>query len=169
MDFGRAIRAKRKERRMTQIELAQAAGIAVNSLRLYESGKRQPKQSVFIDIAHALGTNAAELMGFSPTAASRLSEKYVCDMHGIISDDIDLGLVVLDIADRCGISNEIAERAMKVTLANFSDFLRTSEDEIMIKNFLDELNEQGKQIAVERVQELTEIPRYQKQTTQDDE
>ena len=58
---------------------------------------------------------------------------------------------------------------MKVTLANFSDFLRTSEDEIMIKNFLDELNEQGKQIAVERVQELTEIPRYQKQTTQDDE
>ena len=48
MNVGEAIRAKRKEKGMTQIEVAQAAGIAVNSLRLYESGKRQPKQSVLL-------------------------------------------------------------------------------------------------------------------------
>lgn len=167
MNIGEAIRAKRKERGMTQIEVAQAAGIAVNSLRLYESGKRQPKQSVFIDIAHALGTNAVELMGYSSNLAKQIPEADICDMLGLLSDEIDIGLVEIEIRDKCNISTESAEKATEIFLSRFSDCFRTNE-EYKIKPFLDELNERGKQVAIERIEELAEIPRYQIHPIQDD-
>lgn len=62
MDIGTEIRTRRKEKGLTQIEVAQAAHISVNSLRLYESGKREPKLSVVVRIAHALALSAADLL-----------------------------------------------------------------------------------------------------------
>ena len=152
---------------MTQIELAQAANIAVNSLRLYESGKREPKQSVFIDIAHALGTNAVELMGYSSNTAKQIPEEDICDMHGLLSDKIDIILVAFEMRDKCNISIESAEKAVEICLSHFSALFRTKEEQKM-KPFLDELNMQGKQVAIERIKELAEIPRYQIQPMQDD-
>ena len=45
------------------MELAQIANIAVNSLRLYEANKRQPRPNTIESIASALGVSVAELLG----------------------------------------------------------------------------------------------------------
>lgn len=62
MDIGESIRNARKEKGYTQIELARIAKIAVNSLRLYEAGKRQPPLEVIRRIAIALETTVSELV-----------------------------------------------------------------------------------------------------------
>jgi transcriptional regulator with XRE-family HTH domain len=53
--YGHVIRNQRKAAKMTQQELANKAGIAVNSLKRYESGERQPTMGTLEDIAAALG------------------------------------------------------------------------------------------------------------------
>ena len=63
MKFNEQLRAARKEHGLTQIELAEKAGIAVNSVRLYESGKVVPKLDTIGRIAEVLGVKVTELMG----------------------------------------------------------------------------------------------------------
>lgn len=54
MDVGSRIRKARKSKNLTQIEVAASAKISVNSLRLYEAGKRQPGIDQLKAIARAL-------------------------------------------------------------------------------------------------------------------
>lgn len=63
MNFNERLRTIRKEKGLTQAELAEKAGIAVNSIRLYEAGARLPKLDTIGRIAEVLGVKVAELMG----------------------------------------------------------------------------------------------------------
>ncbi len=65
MGCGARIKKIRKERRLSQIQLANLAGIAVNSLRLYEADKREPKIEAVTKLAEALGVTRGELLGWS--------------------------------------------------------------------------------------------------------
>lgn len=78
MDVGVRIRETRKAQKLTQAEVAQKAGIAINSLRLYEAGKRQPRLEQLRRIALALGTAVSELVG--PEYWSTLSPEERVDM-----------------------------------------------------------------------------------------
>ena len=62
MDIGTKIRMIRKSKGITQIDLAANARIAVNSLRLYEANKRQPRADQLRAIASALGVSVADLL-----------------------------------------------------------------------------------------------------------
>ena len=62
MNIGSRIREVRKYKGMTQAEAAKVAGIAVNSLRLYEAGSRQPNIEQLQSIAHALGVQIMDLI-----------------------------------------------------------------------------------------------------------
>lgn len=65
MPTGEKIKALRKQSGLSQVELAAKAGIAVNSLRLYEAGKREPKIDAVARLADALGVSKQELLGWS--------------------------------------------------------------------------------------------------------
>lgn len=65
MPTGERIKAIRKKSGLSQIELAEKAGIAVNSLRLYEAGKREPKIDAITKLAGALGVTKQELLGWA--------------------------------------------------------------------------------------------------------
>lgn len=116
-EIGRYIREERKKKGLTQAVVAERAGIAVNSLRLYEAGKRFPNVEQLQRIANAIDVDVFSLMDFD-----------------MASDAI---------FDRMNIS-------AKYLLAAF-----------------DQLNDEGQGKAVERVEELTEIPKYQKNPPQD--
>ena len=108
--YGSQLKKVRAYYGMTQIEVAQKAGIAINSLRRYESDERTPTMDVLEKIAGAYGITVAQLLW---------SQKF------------DLQLFA-----------EGPEQA--------------------IKRALDKLNDAGQEKAVERVEELTEIPKYQR-------
>lgn len=116
-EIGRLIREERKKKGLTQAVVAKNAGIAVNSLRLYEAGKRCPNLDQLKKIAKALDVDAFSLMDFD-TASDALS-----------------------------------------------DMINTPAKQLILTAF-DQLNDDGQQKAVERVEELTEIPKYKKEPPQ---
>lgn len=65
MTFGERVLALRTEKGMTQDELALAVGYKSRStIAKIESGERDPHQSMIVEIAKALGTTPAYLMGW---------------------------------------------------------------------------------------------------------
>lgn len=54
-NIGRNIMLYRKELGLTQKELAKRSGLAENTIRQYETGKRQPRYECMVVIAKALG------------------------------------------------------------------------------------------------------------------
>jgi len=121
--FNERLKNTRKEHGLTQMELAEKAGIAVNSVRLYESGKVVPKLDTIAKIARAMGLYAGDLV-----------------------DAGQWGQV------QPGEDSEPASAAESQLIYHF----RT-------------LNDNGQTVAVERVQELAQIPAYQRpaEPTQD--
>lgn len=115
MNFNERLRAIRKEKGMTQAELAEKAGIAVNSVRLYEAGARLPKLDTIARMAVAMGLSANDL---------------IAGQWGQVQPGAD---------------SETASAAESQLLSHF----RT-------------LNDNGQTVAVERVQELAQIPAYQR-------
>lgn len=114
-EIGRLIREERKKKGLTQVVVAKSAGIAVNSLRLYEAGKRQPNFDQLKKIAKALNVDPFSLMDFD-TASDALF-------------------------NYPGTETLIKQRLLDA---------------------FDQLNDEGQSKAVERVEELTEIPKYKK-------
>ena len=62
MDVGANIRRIRKCKGLTQVDVAEMAEIAVNSLRLYEAGKRTPNLEQVQHIARALDVEWLDLV-----------------------------------------------------------------------------------------------------------
>ena len=65
MNIGSRIKEVRKHKGLSQAEAAKAAGIAINSLRLYEAGSRQPNIEQLENIAHALGVQLTDLISIT--------------------------------------------------------------------------------------------------------
>lgn len=120
MKFNERLRAIRKEKGLTQAELAEKAGIAVNSVRLYEAGARLPKLDTIARMAVAMGLTANDLM------AGQWGK-----FDGIFLSD--------------------------------EEFQQDDRESQLIYHFRT-LNDNGQTVAVERVQELTQIPAYQRRT-----
>lgn len=125
MKFNERLRAIRKEKGLTQAELAEKAGIAVNSVRLYEAGARLPKLDTIARMAVAMGLTANDL-----------------------------------IAGQWG--------NFEGAFLSAEEFQQDDREAQLIYHFRT-LNDNGQTVAVERVQELTQIPAYQRhaEPTQD--
>lgn len=118
MKFNERLRAIRKEKGLTQAELAEKAGIAVNSVRLYEAGARLPKLDTIARMAVAMGLTANDLI------AGQWGK-----FDGIFLSD--------------------------------EEFQQDDREAQLIYHFRN-LNDNGQTVAVERVQELAQIPAYQR-------
>ena len=132
---GLKIREARKSVKMTQEQLAQVLGINRATLSKYESGIIDPPSSQLQAIATALGVSLLDLCG------DHERELYKAGF--------DLGVY--------GTDHDIYGNLMMKGYT-FS----TQEEKVIIA--LSQLNDEGQQKAVERVEELTEIPRYRAET-----
>lgn len=71
MTIGEQIRLLRKNKRLTQKELAVLAGTAENTIRQYELGLRKPRIEQLANIANSLGVTVNDLVGAH-------TDKYYC-------------------------------------------------------------------------------------------
>ena len=62
-DLGQTIKINRKQRKMTQSQLAEAIGKKVVTIRKYENGDIEPPLSVLQDLSNAFGISLLDLMG----------------------------------------------------------------------------------------------------------
>jgi repressor LexA len=72
MNFGHRLRQLRKEKHMTQAQLAQQFNLAESTISLYENNKRNPDYHVLLDIARFFNVSADYLIGRSPQKHSLL-------------------------------------------------------------------------------------------------
>ena len=61
-DIGLFLSNKRKEKGLTQEEMAKKAGVGIAQMRRYEKGKSSPTLEVIKNIAKTLGVSADELI-----------------------------------------------------------------------------------------------------------
>lgn len=180
MDIAQRIRNARTKRGLTQADLAKALGLTPQAISNYESGKRDLKQSVLVDIAHALDTDVFELMGYDPSGMvtegdkRHLEEDFLrsCPDFECLEDDssshsVDIFQIQYELVKKLGISVEAAEQAEKIVRAAYTPFFRTPTEQAM-HPFLEDLNETGKKVAIERIAELAEIPKYVKQSAEEE-
>ena len=63
MTYAERIRKLRLDQDLTQAELAEKAGIAINTIRLYEGGKSKPRPKQLKYLANALGVSPDDILG----------------------------------------------------------------------------------------------------------
>lgn len=137
------------EKHMSRRKLAELAGISVNTL---SAAFRRKTKNISIDsvmrIADVLQVNWWELMGY---------EDYGGGVYGVeASPDQDIykkvkGALNRNLHDR--INDSFGLQVIEGTLPDY----------LQIRELMDNLNPEGREEAVKRISELTELPRYKRQ------
>lgn len=136
MTPGERIKQARKNAKLTQEELGRLVDVTGVSIMRYEKGERSPDYMTTCRLASALKLKIEDLM--SEAAKGWYEAGY--------EEGYDFGY----------------EKA--VTGGEQSDFIIDLDMEIRLFRSLSCLNNTGQQKAIERVEELTEIPRYRAET-----
>lgn len=190
MTIGERIKKIRLEKGMTQKEIAESIGIATNSFSRYEIGEREPKLEMIEKIASALKVSVYELIGgfgafddvlppnmqganldgakidinFLEYMISRLS--YIVDNDSYLNTKYN----ILKIAESSGLINQaqISINAIeKYRNATPKDIDKLCESSGKLFKSFYKLNSLGQQKAIERVEELIEVPKYTKPDNED--
>ena len=159
MTIGDKIKNIRIQKNITQKELADALGIAPNSLYRYENNMREPKAEMLGRIAGALNCPVARLVGtdyVSPDMADKVA--------GMIK--LYMGTEAPDF------QNELFDILVNMPTEGWKKLTQAAENLSIEQKAFDELlsafaklNSEGRAEAIKRVEELTQIPKY---TTPDD-
>ena len=143
MTVGEKIAEERKYSGMTQKELGEKTGIDPSTIRKYESGRLNPKIGTLRKIADALGVSSFDLMPDELLDANKVDD-YVKE-HNLNPDEVA--------GYYSGLANDAASR--------LGEALKDAKETALIRHFRN-LNDNGQTVAVERVQELAQIPAYQR-------
>lgn len=74
VNFGNKIKKLRTERKLTQKQLADLAGVAVSAISAYESGNRYPSYEVLINLSHIFHISTDYLLGISTIKSIDVTE-----------------------------------------------------------------------------------------------
>jgi len=172
MTTGQRIQQARKKAGLSQKQLGERLGLSASMIGQWENDLRKPKQETILKIAGALGIAPFEL---SPSDIStELTIRMGNDDENKITrvftpetdsqpeqDAIDPLLALIWYTEE--LTDEQYERALSCIKALGGHPPTNADGQIMMALGL--LNDAGQQKAVERVEELTEIPRYRRQDT----
>ena len=137
--IGERIREIRKRKKMTQKELAEkCGGMADSAIRKYESGSVTPKFDTMARIASALDVPVTALMGYVFRGVGP-------DGKDIYTPPDDEVIQIIPYTSDA-VDKKPKENPLRISL---------------LESF-DSLNAKGQRKAVERVDELAEIAKYQK-------
>lgn len=145
------IRELRKAAKITQEELAKAIGITHATLSRYESGAIDPPTSQLQAIAAALGVSVGRLLGQETERIIIPGRLKIVDIN-----DPESGFFRYDIE---ATDEEALNYAYQI-LGRAGVSAQTHSPQALVLAAMEKLNNDGQQKAVERVEELTEIPRY---------
>lgn len=190
MTIGEAIKQARKNAGMTQKQLAEKCAMADSAIRKYESGRIVPKIKTIEKIANALCMTTSDFISENDhnerfyderefyairDATSQVRRKIKIEQYenpGKIVDFATRKKWIYDLAPSIAKKYAISEETIK-NASETIDFLATDihivtniddlpEHHRQIIDLMDSLNETGQRVAVARVEELAQIPKYQK-------
>lgn len=132
LKIGEHIKRERKRAKMTQKDLAEKSGLATITIQQYERGVREPRAEIVYRIAKALGVLPTKLIDDMENELAEFIENHPNDYDTLIQFSSDD-------------ENELDPTIKKQLVLLFN-----------------RLNDHGITVALERIEELTEIQRYRK-------
>lgn len=158
MTIGKTIQALRKEKGLTQKELAQRLGVSASMIGQYETDVRKPKLKTLEKISAALGvaiTDIIDVSEISPSLNSFIPLAY--KLQKLFDKRDEDGIIPLTDEDRADIT-KFAELMSKVPeeISNSSFLLNIMRNEYI--SLFDKLNFQGKYAAIQAVEALINDP-----------
>ena len=158
--IGKIIESARIAQGVSVEELAKRLGISPEKIREYERGDVVPTKYIICLIADKLGIDSIKT---DFTAYNAVERKQSIDEISQIYANKE------DIADGKELIYDLTYGTYQVTVPFYAagrqrDDLEENYIYFKMNTLLDKLNEEGQQKAIERVEELTEIPRYQHRT-----
>lgn len=186
MTVGERIQVARKNAGIKQSELAEKLGVAVITIGQYERGKRQPRLEQLQRIATALGVSVDYLLG-QYHLKGIIDYKSLAIRERIFERIKQQGMSYEEFCKKLGLPfdewfhwKEESSESYLDHLPQIAELLNIPESELVgeyrkrtvsveakLKKALIKLNDKGKQEAVKRVEELTEIPKYQRHSPTD--
>ncbi len=164
MTVAENIKRIRKEKGLTQKQLGERCGMSESTLRQYEIGYRNPKLETIQKIAAALHVSPSELD--ERIDALRKSHRLIGSMYSEMEKkrlkdgkNFEHTLEIYNklIKAQMEISDKLAK---DLTAEELEKILVTKEQELL--SLYLQLNEAGKQKAIEDVENLTYNPKYKK-------
>lgn len=137
-DIGERIKHARQIKGMSQETLARAIGSTKSTISKYELGHREPSLDTIQRIADALRIEFFDLV--VPTGDQASVDE--------LSTEVE----------------DAKKRGLRVVWKNDNLYLTAPSKEQKILLAFDKLNAKGREVAVERVEELTKIPEYQRKS-----
>lgn len=174
MTVGARIKATRVAVGMTQNEVGKLCDIDAANIRKYESGRQNPKIETVQKIAEALGIPVELLTGDQPFPDPFLENEDFCRVASwainayfdkeIFTSEMPFAAMVNIIYNLVAELHFDSEGHSIEVIYKSNGYEETKPDKNLerISSAYLLLNEAGQQKAVERVEELTEIPKYQK-------
>ena len=133
LKIGEHTKRERKRARMTQKDLAEKSGLATITIQQYERGVREPRTEIVYRIAKALGVLPTKLIDDMEDELAEFIESHPNDYDTLIQFSSD------------------DENELDPTIKN------------QLVLLFNRLNDHGIAVALERIEELTEIQRYRKE------
>lgn len=133
--IGDAIKDMRVFSELTQAELAKRVGLSTITIRQYESGVREPRFSTLQQLAKAMNCNVVDILP-SPNENASYFRK--------IQENLS------------------PKELIDIQEWDLEQNPEYRKEQIILRLFR-MLNDSGKQTAIWRIEELTQIPKYQKE------
>lgn len=177
MTTGERIKAARKKANMTQAALGKELGVSASMVAQYENGARKPKYETLQTIAEALDVTVGYFLGHDSIDAKQFLDalrkrdiRAVEQMSGLPEGVLLPMLTPEDVADLERSTIEVFQKSAHSWEGEeeFASEVRVRHDSDLEKllDYFYRLNEEGRCAALDRVQELTEIPKYQRETNE---
>ncbi len=173
MTIGKRIREARKKEGLTQTELAEKIGVMHSAIYKYETGIVDIPASKIQKIAAALNVTPAYLMGWDGESSAEESE-IQSELASFLEIQEIMAKAEEDAANTYIIhgsqgKGSVVKSGLKDKGGTLTSELISSAidlGEVALENIkrintaYEKLNETGKKVAVERVEELADIPKY---------
>lgn len=158
MTIGDRIRTIRKEKGLTQKQLAQRLGVSASMVGQYETNVRKPKFETLKNFSEALDVNITELIDIDDISPSLLSMSPLVDQcKSILSRAAPNETIILSDEEKAQL-RQLANLvySAKEELSNNTFLVEILRDEYI--SLFDKLNFQGKYLAVKMVSDLVNNP-----------
>lgn len=167
---GEKIREIRNSKGLSQEELAKALGTSKATISRYENGTREPRMEQLENIAIALNTPISKFVVPESVAEDSLElgtifGTYYSVCNIVMEDPAVPERIKSFMREKLPSKDEFVDRLFSLSVQSVRsvkpDDTITLLEEFLLNAF-DRLNTEGQKKAIGRVEELTEVPKYQR-------
>lgn len=161
MKTGDALKNARVGAGMTQAELARRLGVTPQTVSQYERGRINPKFETLKRMADAMDVSVDSLLDESMRA------QIECNTHQALLDAMKTVSASAGKLTDAGIPEDEVKSVMG-KLQNLVDFAIQEADLQEVLRLYQSLNREGQAVALERLDELAQLSKYQRQDLKED-